>query len=158
MLISTVEIQTISLILFLILTLWLIILSVFVFRTYRHFTHLVDRVRGENLINILEKILKEEQDQRRAIQDINKEIIGMQKESNKYLQKVGLMRFNPFSDTGGEQSFTLGLLDKLNNGVILTGLHTRERTRVYVKSVQDGKSKTELSKEEDKALSAAIKQ
>lgn len=151
------DLEIISLILSFALLLWLSILSYFVFRIYKHFTNLTDKVRGENLITILEKVIQDERIHADAIGNIHQVIAGMQKESEGYVQKIGMVRFNPFADTGGEQSFTLGLLDKKDNGVILTGLHTRERTRVYIKPVVDGKSKIDLSKEEQKALQLAVK-
>jgi len=153
-----VNTQTVSLILNVILLLWISVLSFFVFRVYQHFSRLTGKVRGENLIKIIEKVLQEENEQRMDIGEIRKTISSMQLESKGYIQKMGIVRFNPFADTGGEQSFTLGLLDKEDNGVILTGLHTRERTRVYVKPIVKGQSKIDLSKEEDKALKLAIKQ
>jgi hypothetical protein len=67
-----------------------------------------------------------------------------------------LLRFNPFSDTGGEQSFVLSLLDGGGNGILLTSLHGRGMTRIYAKRVIAGKSDQELSAEEKKALSQAL--
>lgn len=70
------------------------------------------------------------------------------------LQRVGLVRFNPFDDTGGNQSFALALLDAEGNGWVLSSLHARAGTRVYVKAVRAGRSDGALSDEE----AAAIKQ
>jgi hypothetical protein len=69
-------------------------------------------------------------------------------------QRVGLVRFNPFEDTGGNQSFALALLDAQGNGWVLSSLHARSGTRVYAKAVHEGRSDGALSDEE----SAAIKQ
>ena len=69
-------------------------------------------------------------------------------------QRVGLVRFNPFEDTGGNQSFALALLDAEGNGWVLSSLHARTGTRVYAKAIRDGRSDGALSDEE----SAAIKQ
>ncbi len=72
-------------------------------------------------------------------------------------QKISLVRFNPFGDTGGDQSSTLAVLDAHNSGYVLTTIHGREGTRVYVKPVDIGKSKYPLSAEEQQALAQAIK-
>jgi hypothetical protein len=72
-------------------------------------------------------------------------------------QKISIVRFNPFGDTGGDQSFVLAVLDAHNSGYVLTSIHGREGTRVYVKPVDDGKSKYPLSDEEKQALSQAAK-
>ena len=69
-------------------------------------------------------------------------------------QRVGLVRFNPFEDTGGNQSFALALLDAEGNGWVLSSLHARTGTRVYAKAIRDGRSEAALSEEE----TAAIKQ
>lgn len=69
-------------------------------------------------------------------------------------QRVGLVRFNPFEDTGGNQSFALALLDADGNGWVLSSLHARTGTRLYAKAVRGGRSDGALSEEE----TAAIKQ
>jgi hypothetical protein len=69
-------------------------------------------------------------------------------------QRVGLVRFNPFEDTGGNQSFALALLDAEGNGWVLSSLHARSGTRVYAKAIHEGRSEGALSEEE----AAAIKQ
>lgn len=72
-------------------------------------------------------------------------------------QKISVVRFNPFGDTGGDQSFVLGVLDSHNSGYVLTSIHGREGTRVYVKPIDFGKSKYKLSTEEQQALAQAAK-
>ena len=69
-------------------------------------------------------------------------------------QRVGLVRFNPFEDTGGNQSFALALLDAAGNGWVLSSLHARSGTRVYAKAIHEGRADGALSEEE----AAAIKQ
>ncbi|MBP6041587.1 DUF4446 family protein [Candidatus Saccharibacteria bacterium] len=77
--------------------------------------------------------------------------------SERSLQKTALLRFNPFSDTGGDQSFALCMLDHTNSGVIITAIHSRENTRVYTKEINNGSSQLSLSKEENRVLSKIIK-
>lgn len=72
-------------------------------------------------------------------------------------QKISIVRFNPFGDTGGDQSFTLAVLDSHDSGYVLTSIHGREGTRVYVKPIDYGESKYKLSDEEQQALSQAAK-
>ncbi len=72
-------------------------------------------------------------------------------------QKISIVRFNPFGDTGGDQSFVLAVLDAHDSGYVLTSIHGREGTRVYVKPIDEGKSKYTLSEEEQKALKQAAK-
>ncbi len=72
-------------------------------------------------------------------------------------QKISILRFNPFGDTGGDQSFSLAVLDAHDSGYVLTSIHGRQGTRVYVKPVDFGKSKYTLSTEEQQALAQAVK-
>jgi hypothetical protein len=72
-------------------------------------------------------------------------------------QKISVVRFNPFGDTGGDQSFSLAVLDAHDSGYVLSSIHGRQGTRVYVKPVDFGKSKYPLSAEEQQALVQAAK-
>ena len=71
------------------------------------------------------------------------------------VQHVGLVRFNPFEDTGSNQSFALALLDEDDNGIILSSLHSRQATRLYLKAVYGGRCEAALSGEETEALRQA---
>ena len=71
--------------------------------------------------------------------------------------KKGILRYNPFKDLGGDQSFAIALLDGDHNGVVISSLHTREGTRVYAKPVSRGTSEThQLSDEERQVITQAI--
>jgi hypothetical protein len=70
--------------------------------------------------------------------------------------RVGPVRFNPFEDTGGNQSFALALLDGNGDGFVVSSLHARAGTRVYAKSVARGASDAALSDEEGEALRQAM--
>jgi len=76
--------------------------------------------------------------------------------SQRTIQKVGVIRYNPFADTGGDQSFAIALLDSLGNGVVLSSLHSRTDTRVFAKPVHSGRSKYQLSDEEQDAIKKAL--
>jgi hypothetical protein len=71
------------------------------------------------------------------------------------LQRFGLVRFNPFEDTGSNQSFALALLDDRDDGIIVSSLHSRQSTRVYAKPIAGGRSDAALSDEEAAALQKA---
>ncbi len=72
------------------------------------------------------------------------------------LQHVGLVRFNPFEDTGSDQSFAIALLDDRRDGIVLSSLHGRGQTRVFAKPVEGGVSKHTLSDEEAQAIRIAV--
>jgi hypothetical protein len=72
------------------------------------------------------------------------------------VHKVGIVRFNPFKDIGGDQSFALALLDGKNSGIVISSLHTREGTRIYSKPILKGEAeKYTLTEEEKQAIKSA---
>ncbi|MBZ9569847.1 DUF4446 family protein [Patescibacteria group bacterium] len=87
---------------------------------------------------------------------LSEELEKLKKESKFFIQKTGVVRFNPFSEIGGDQSFSIALLDGNNNGSVITSLYSREGNRVYAKPIVNGKSQYFLSKEEKEAIEKAI--
>jgi len=140
-----------------IIVVWLSIVTFLVVSVKIFFNKLGKSINKGNLVEVLNDILKTEKKNQLEIVDIKKEILSVVEKDRLHLQKVGLVKFNPFEEVGGEHSFSLCLLDGFDNGVVLTGLHTRDRTRAYLKEVKKGKAQVELSKEETKALKIALK-
>lgn len=80
----------------------------------------------------------------------------LEADSRKAIQRVGLVRFNPFEDTGGNQSFAMALTDAAGDGFVVSSLHSRTGTRVYAKAITGGRSDGALSAEEAEALRLAM--
>jgi uncharacterized protein DUF4446 len=138
------------------LFIWLIILTILFLRQTRHYTKLIKVTGKNNLAQILDQFLKMQKADHKQIETINKQLIKIDEDGQFYLQKIGFLRFNPFENTGGDQSFSLSLLDNHNNGMVFSFLHSRDTTRVYAKKVNLGKSeKFPLSKEEEKVIASA---
>ncbi len=72
------------------------------------------------------------------------------------LQHIGMVRYNPFDDTGSDQSFAIALLDDRRDGVVLSSLHGRANTRIFAKPVAAGVSAHNLSEEEAQAIRIAV--
>ena len=123
-------------IIYIIVGAWLFFLTGFTYWIFNNFRNLTKGVKEGDLIKILKRVLDVEVKNTRNIKKIEKEIKRIDVENLLNVQKVGQVRFNPFSELGGDHSFAIALLDGDNNGIILTGLHTRERTRVYLKEVK----------------------
>lgn len=147
----------INLILGVIAIIWLVVLTTFVLWIFFIFKKLVKDSEEKDFIKILKSIWDIQSDNFKNIKSLDLKIEELKNEAKLHVQKVGLVKFNPFNETGGDHSFSLVLLDGNKNGIIITSLHTRERTRFYLKEVLTGKTKLELSKEEDKALKIALK-
>ena len=68
-------------------------------------------------------------------------------------QRVGLVRFNPFEDTGGNQSFALALLDQHGDGFVVSAASTPAPAPASTaRRSRAGKSEAALSDEEAEAL------
>ncbi len=136
------------------ISLVLVLVVVFLYiRLQSHYQKLTGNINGKNLKNVLEDMLAKTNQSRKDIDFLKKYCDTIQKEGNFHIQKVGLLRFNPFKDTGGDQSFILSLVDGNNSGVIISGLYSRSGTRWYAKRIKEGKGvEHELSSEEMQAL------
>jgi hypothetical protein len=135
---------------------WLIGITVILVFQSNFFRKLSNGVDKENLIKVLEKALEQEKINTLTISEIKKEIARIDDAGKFHIQKIGIIRFNPFKELGGDHSFSVALLDGEETGFLITGLHTRERTRVYLKDIKRGKSEVELSDDEKKALNKAL--
>jgi len=118
----------------------------------KSYHELLSGVRKGNLEDILKQHLT-------RIETIDKKLTANEENlyrfkdvAKNYIQKVGFKRFNPFHETGGDQSFVLVLLDDHNSGIVLSSYHQRDVTRFYAKYVVRGKPEHKLSKEEEEEL------
>jgi len=107
-----------------------------------------------NLKEILVSLKKLEE----KSENLFKEIEDLKKEQKFSIKKVGIVRYNPFSEVGGDQSFSAAFLDGNNDGAVITNLYSREESRVYGKPISEGNSEYSLSEEEKTAIKKAISQ
>ena len=149
----------ISLLLASLILVWLLVLTILLIRIFTRYYRLTKEAAYEDLGSILEKLLIENKIRDKEVKELLKRLEGTEKEITGHIQKIGLVRFNPFTATGGNQSFALAVLDGDDSGVVISGLHSRDNTRLYTKLVKKGKPvKHEFSKEEKEAINQAQKQ
>lgn len=103
----------------------------------------------------LESILKTFEELKLESVKTREELERMREISRNCLYKFSVVRYNPFSNIGGDQSFSIAILNGEDSGFVLTSLFTNEGTRVYAKPVENGISDYELSGEEKKAIEQA---
>lgn len=141
------------LILFSVIVLWLGVLTIFIWRALSHYNKLGQGLSGRNFKSIIESLLNDVAVSKKDINYLKSYCDKIEKEGQLHIQKIGLVRFNPFKDTGGDQSFILSLVDGNDTGVIISGLYARTGMRWYAKRIVKGKSaEHKLSDEEKKAL------
>jgi len=111
----------------------------------------------KNLEDILANQSKNIKSLDREIQELYNISNQINNLSSRGIHKIGMVRFNPFKDVGGDQSFSLAMLNGKNNGLIISTLYSREGTRIYAKSVIAGSSeKYPLTEEEKQAIKIAL--
>ncbi|MDP3726961.1 MAG: DUF4446 family protein [bacterium] len=141
-----------------VLAIWLIILTLLFWQILSHYNRLTKGVSSKTLKDVLEDLLKEAVVTKKEIESLKARCDRIEREGLLHIQKIGLLRFNPFKDTGGNQSFILSLVDANDTGVVISGLYSRSGTRWYAKKVIEGRGvEYELSEEEKKALKEARK-
>jgi len=110
---------------------------------------------GQSLEDVLGAHLEKVHGLGREVERLRARTGALETAGLRAFQRVGLVRYNPFEDTGGNQSFALALLDAEGNGWVLSSLHARAGTRVYAKAVTGGRSDAALSEEETAAIRQA---
>ena len=125
-------------------------------RATEAYRSLVSDSQGGSLQNLLDSHLGKVIEVGSKMEELAKLYDGLEVRSRGSLQHVGVVRFNPFEDTGSDQSFAIALLDDRRDGIVLSSLHGRGQTRVFAKPVEGGESKHQLSDEEAQAIRVAV--
>ncbi len=112
--------------------------------------------KGETIEEDLENYMYRVERVEKQNAEIRNIIDTMDKDMESCIQKIGIVRYNAFKDTGSDLSFALAMLDENDNGVVLNGIYSREMSNIYAKPVENGKSTYVLSDEEAEAIQKAI--
>lgn len=136
-----------------ILFLWTCALTILFWNLYSHYNLILKGSSQKTLQGLLDALLHETENTKRDVAFLKKQCATIEQKGELHIQKVGLLRFNPFRDTGGDQSFIVSFVNAENSGIIISALYSRAGTRWYAKRVKEGKGVDyELSDEEKKAL------
>lgn len=137
---------------------WLIVLQIRFNRLLRRYRHLMTGAEGTNLEQVLDKHLNQVREHVETVQALKTQTRKIERTLQHCLQWMGLIRYNPFRDTGGNQSFAWAVVDGEGSGVVITSLHSREGTRIYAKPVERWESPHPLTDEEREAIARARQQ
>jgi hypothetical protein len=122
----------------------------------RALTVLLSGKDGANLEEIISRNNQKIGDFDTEIQELFNISNKVHKQAHRGIHKIGLIKFNPFRDYTGNQSFALALLNSADDGITISSIHTREGTRIYVKEIKKGAPvNNELTKEEQHAITTA---
>ena len=133
-----------------------ILQSIRIGRAVDAYRQLVRDGGGGSLADVLQGHVARVEEVRGRLGEIDVAQAELQHRSQTSIQHVGLVRFNPFEDTGSDQSFALALLDDRRDGVVISSLHGRTNTRLFAKPVEGGASSHALSDEEAQAIREAV--
>lgn len=111
---------------------------------------------GKNIEEDLENYMYRVERVEKQNAEIKNVIDAIDTNMDSCIQKIGIVRYNAFKDTGSDLSFALAILDAKNNGVVLNGIYSREMSNIYAKPVENGKSKYTISEEEQEAIQKAM--
>ena len=111
---------------------------------------------AESLEDVIRKRFEQVDDLIEANEENKEQIECLYKNMRRAYQKMGLVKYDAFNESGGKLSFSLAMLDERNNGYIINAMHTREGCYTYIKEIIDGNSIIVLSKEEKDALNMAL--
>lgn len=112
--------------------------------------------KGENIDIMIKDYVSQVQDIKQENKEIEKYCEVLANKENKCLQKIGLVRYNAYKDTGSNLSFAVAILDEENSGIVLNGIYARDSSNIYCKNIEKGESPYALSKEEKEAIYKAI--
>jgi hypothetical protein len=90
-------------------------------------------------------------------EELDKKLSNIDKKLINCIQRVGVIRYNAFDNVGSDLSYSIALLNDSDNGIVLSGIYSRDSSSTYVKPINNGKSQYKLSDEEMQALDIAKK-
>ncbi len=135
---------------------WLGILSFLFWQQKGYLKQLFPQGEERDIRNKFDEVLAVVGEAQKRERIVNKYLNQLAKEGLRHTQRLELLRYNPYGDTGGDQSFSIALLDGVGSGFVITSLHTRTGTRVYAKPILEGRSELRLSKEEEEVVLKAL--
>lgn len=110
---------------------------------------------GEKIEEILSEYLEDVRKLKLKDEEFDKELERLETNLKKCIQKVGLVRYNAYNDTGSDLSFTFALMDSEDNGMVVNGLYSRDSSSIFAKPLVKGETKYNLSAEEIQAIGLA---
>lgn len=106
----------------------------------------------DSILNFFERIECLED----AEKKMHKDIRDIKENLKITYQKTGLVKYDAFREMSGALSYSLALLDKENNGILISSMYSREGCYTYAKEIVNGECKINLSYEEQEALKHAV--
>ena len=142
------------------LTIIAIFVSIFCINKYKKLNLRYERFMsklssGEKVEEILCEYLEDVRKLKLKDEEFDRELDRLESNLKLCVQKVGLVRYNAYNDTGSDLSFTFALMDSDDNGMVVNGLYSRDSSSIFAKPLVKGETKYNLSAEEIQAIGLA---
>jgi hypothetical protein len=121
-------------------------------RMQRHYRLLTSDAQSKSLVALLEEYAQTTRETSRRVSEVDMLARSLERDGRSHVQCVAMVRFNPFRETGGDQSFALAMADADGNGAVISSLHSRDATRIYAKPLTAWQSSYPLTDEEQTAI------
>lgn len=135
---------------------WLATIEFRLMRLTRTLRYLFTGRNGADLEQVLREYMERMDRTDETIKQFNERAGAIERLAPYNVSHLGVVRFNPFADKGGDQSFAVAFLDDHHDGVVFSGLHSRSDVRVYAKPIVGGTSTYPLTNEESEAINRAL--
>jgi len=136
---------------------WLGVLSYIYWSYFKDKKKITKEIKNKGVENFLKEVFEKNNQIERDIYKLYKVSKDIKNIATKSISKEAVIRYNPFGDTGGDQSFSIALLDLKDNGIVISSLHSRSGTRIYAKPIISGQSSHNLTEEEKDVINIAQK-
>ncbi len=149
--------MSITTILFLVISIIALICLVWILSIEIRLKKFFAGTKAKNLEDLIVTLGKKYKEVNETQEEIDKHLLTIDQRLNKSIRNVETLRFNPFVDAGGNQSFAVAFTNDEGNGVILSSLYARDRVSIFAKPIKKGESAFELTEEEKSVLTKALK-
>ena len=154
--IKTEDFMLISFFINIFLILLVIVLTYIVVKNNKDYIKFMKKIgNGNNIDEMFKTYFKDVKEIKRDNSEIKAYYTKLDDDISSCIQKAGILRYNAFRDVGGDLSFTMALLDREDNGIVLNGIYGSESSNIYAKPIKQGNSTYQLSDEEKYAIELA---
>jgi hypothetical protein len=138
------------------LAIWLAITNARHRRLQRRFDAILEDVEGGNVPAMLAEYMTVIRKVASRTEEMESQVDYLIQNLPFLVRHVGLVRFSPFHDTGGDQSFSMAILDGRGDGIVVSALHSRQESKLYAKPITGGASRYSLTEEEKQAIDESV--
>ncbi|MCR2805312.1 DUF4446 family protein [Paenibacillus soyae] len=139
----------------LLLIIWLSVLGSRLKKLRKQYVAVMGNTGITNIEDVVVEMKGQIEAQRNRIETLQHQLQTVQSALPHMKSKLGIIRYNAFSDGGSDLSFSLAIMNDEKDGAVFSGLHSRDNTYVYAKPIEKGQSSYPLTPEERKAIEIA---